>query len=786
MSCRRRFRTGSPQPRARLPAGPVAVVASALAGLLVTPDLCAQSAPAPGPSPSADIVQIQKVTVTARKREEASQDVPETITAVSGDSLDQLGLDRVEELNPQFPSSNFQFGNSRQTSLALRGLGNNPGNVNLESDVGIYVDNVYLGAPGMINTNLVDIDQLSLVEGPQGTLFGKNTNAGVLNIVTRAPSFEPGASGSVTVGTFATTQLTGVLNGPLWGHQLAGRLTVSKNWQGGYINNIVDDRQLNGHDRGGVRGQLLYAPSTRFSLRLIGEYDNENSSCCTPVLVHYNQLFLYLARRAKANPLPVIDPDFRTSTIDSPLDVHADQRSLTLDARWKLGAYDVTSITAWRNWNYEPHGDSDLLATPAIIDNGQNVHHTQYSEELRITSPAGRPIDYVAGLFAYYQRQNDDNLTDYGPTADPFLTGFETPKNHFDNTATDLQADPATKSVALFAQGTWHIASRWRLTAGLRGTEENKSSDVTRPPAQVPPDEIEPLPVGLRPYASGPLSISSDDLSSLLSLDYRLTREIMVYTAASRGAKSGTINSTVPAAGDPPSSLYVQPETVTSYELGIKSNLYSNLLQFNASLFRTLVKNYQSLSIVENEPNVYTGVLQNVGSARAQGVEWQLTAIPGWHVAATLSGSYVDSIYKSYPDAPCASERVGILSTQHSCDLTGYQLFAVPHWIVNPALVYHTHVDRLMNFYALSNYSWRSSAFGTPDDSEYARIPAYGLANFRVGLHDSHDDWDVALWINNAFNKHYVIGGGGGGPSAVYSEYPGAPRIAGLTVKVGL
>lgn len=779
MSCRRRSCRGSPQPGPCAPRSRLAAAVCGVAGLLFSGQPLAQSPPAAG----SDTVHIQGVTVSARKREEASQDVPEMITAISGDSLDQLGTDRIEELNPQFPSSNFQFGNSRQTSLALRGLGNNPANVNLESDVGVYVDNVYLGASGMVNTNLVDIEQLSLIEGPQGTLFGKNTNAGVLNIVTRAPSFDPQAALVTTVGSYATTQLTGLLTGPLWGNQLAGRLTASKYWQGGYIDDITDGRQLNGHDREGLRGQLLYQPSNRFNLRLIGEYDDENSSCCTPVPVHYNKLYVTLAQLAQADPGPVLDPRFRTSTIDGPSNVHVDQRALTADTRWQLGDYKLISISALRRWNYEPHNDVDLLATPAILDNGQNVHHTQYSEELRIASPTGPKFDYVAGLFAYYQRQDDDTFTAYGPTADRYLLKLP---HSFANTSTDLQSDPATKSVALFAQGTWHLQPGLRLTAGLRGTEENKTSDVTRPPAVVPPNEIGKLPEGLTPYASGPLALSGANLSSLVSLDYRVTPNAMLYAAVARGAKSGTINAAVPKPGDPPSSLYVQPENVTSYELGFKSSLYSNLLQFNASLFRADAKNYQSLVIVQYEPNIFTGILQNVGSVRAQGVETQFTAVAGPQLGLTLSGSYVDSVYKSYPDGPCASERLTSASSEQSCDLTGYQLFGVPHWIVNPGVLYHNRLERYISLYSLAQYSWRSSAFGTPDDSEYGHIPAYGLANFRVGIDDGHDNWDVALWVNNAFNKHYVIGGSGGGPAALYSEFPGAPRIAGVTVKVGL
>jgi iron complex outermembrane receptor protein len=164
---------------------------------------------------------LDEVVVTARRRAENEQDVPIPITALNGTALDQSGVNRLEDLNDRMPSLNVEFGNPRQTSIAVRGLGNNPANDGLESSVGIYLDDVYLGRPGMANQDLIDLEQVSLLRGPQGTLFGKNTTAGVVNLSTSAPSFTPGGAIETSAGNYGYYQVRGTATGPIDDDMLA-------------------------------------------------------------------------------------------------------------------------------------------------------------------------------------------------------------------------------------------------------------------------------------------------------------------------------------------------------------------------------------------------------------------------------------------------------------------------------------------------------------------------------------------------------------------------------------
>src|SRR5262245_1473180 len=204
-----------------------------------------------------ELNQIESVTVSARRREESSQNVPIPIAVLSGDTLERSGQFRLEELNQHLPSTNVQFGNPRQTSIAVRGLGNNPANDALESSVGVYLDNVYLGRATMANLDLVDLDQVALLRGPQGTLFGKNTTAGVLSVTTKQPTFQTERTIDASYGDYDYYQVRGVWSGPLVDDQLAGRVSFARTSRDGFVTNSTTGRDLNGSNRIGGRGQLL-------------------------------------------------------------------------------------------------------------------------------------------------------------------------------------------------------------------------------------------------------------------------------------------------------------------------------------------------------------------------------------------------------------------------------------------------------------------------------------------------------------------------------------------------
>jgi iron complex outermembrane receptor protein len=723
--------------------------------------------------------RLEDVVVTARRRAENAQEVPIPITAITGKSLEESGQYRLEDLNERLPSLNAQFANPRQTSIAVRGLGNNPANDGLESSVGVYLDDVYLGRPGMANQDLVDIDQVSLLRGPQGTLFGKNTTAGVLNITTRAPSFTPDGTVETSAGNYGYYQVQGTLSGPLVGNTLAGRLSYAKTSRDGFIVDVTDGRHLNSVDRQGLRGQLLFKPNDALSIRVIGDYEKEDSDCCVSVLysVGPNNGALLNARLAAAGATEIFDPNFLSTSVNDFQHMKVRQSGGSVQANWRFdGGYNLTSITAFRSWHFVPTNDADGTSVSAIINSGQADNDQQASQEIRLASPTGGPIDWVGGIFYFYQYQNNHAYTLYGPAAHALygLPAF------YNNAYSQVHAYPKTNSYAAFGQGTWHVTDKLDLTLGLRDTNEEKTSHIERDAPVGAPG----LALALPPYSSGGLKVSNNNVSALLSLGYKFDTNVLGYLSASHGAKAGGINQSVPGAGLTVASLYVSPEKANDYELGVKSTLLDQRLLVNVNLFWTDVKDYQATQLEQTTPGVLVQALSNIGGVRTRGVETEVTAKPVDWFAFDLNASYNDAVYTSYANAPCSAESA--LAGQISCNLTGEQVVGAPKWVVNPDISANHSLGGGVNGYALAGYSWRSSFFGTSDNSEYGRVNAYGLVNLRLGVRGDFgsNKWDFSLWANNALDKRYLVGGLSGATFRAYSLFPGTPRFWGATVRV--
>ncbi len=718
--------------------------------------------------------------MTARRRAENAQDVPIPITALSGSALDQSGIYRLEDLNDRMPSLNVQLANPRQISIAVRGLGNNPANDGLESSVGVYLDDVYLGRPGMANQDLIDLDQVSLLRGPQGTLFGKNTTAGVLILSSSPPSFSPGATIETSAGNYGFYQVRGTATGPIDDNTLAGRITYSKTFRDGFVDDVTDGRRLNGVDREGVRGQLLFKPNDALSVRLIADYAEENSPCCITVLssVGPNDGALLKTHLAAANAVEVYDPDFLSASINGPQYVHVRQGGGSVQVNWRLnGGYSLTSITAYRSWQFMPTNDLDDTSASAIIDEGQEVDDEQWSEEIRLASPAGGPINWVTGLYYFYQYQDNLFFTQYGPAAHAFygLPVF------YNDAYSQVRAYPETNSYAAFGQATWHITGQWSLTAGLRDTEEDKTSHIDRNPPIGPPGIDLVLPA----YSSGDLKISDNDVSALGSLSFQFDPNLLGYASAARGALAGGINESVPPDHMSVSSLFVAPETANDYELGLKSTWLDQKLLFNVNLFWTDVKNYQATQVAQTSPGVLVQTLTNIGGVRTRGVEAEFAAKAlGW-LSFDLNASYNDAVYTSYANAPCSIEST--LAGEVTCNLTGQQVVGAPRWVVNPYLSLSHDLGGGITGYGLVGYSWRSSYFGTPDNSEYGVVNSYGLLNLRVGLSGDlgpRVKWDLSAWANNALDKRYLTGAIIAPTFGAYSLLPGDPRFWGATARL--
>ncbi|HBN8568551.1 TonB-dependent receptor [Pseudomonas aeruginosa] len=728
---------------------------------------------------------LGKVTVTARRREEDSQKVPTPITVLGGETLEAQRISRVQDLQQVLPSVNVAYIHARQSSVAVRGIGNNPASDGLEGSAGIYLDNVYLGRPGMAVFDLLDIEQLELLRGPQGTLFGKNTTAGVLNISTRAPTFTAERTVEVSGGQDGYFQGRGTVSGPL-GETLAGRLSAYRTRDDGYIKNIHDDNYLNGGERQGARGQLLFEPNEDFSLRWIADYNEEDSS--NGSMVVYGGAERFWQRAALVGASPLRDPQRRKVNINGRQHVSVHQGGSSLEANWNLaGGYRLTSISAYRYWHFTPANDEQLNVS-AINDTGVEVHDRQFSQEIRLASPTGGAFDYVVGAYAFRQNLGNKTFTSYGPLADLYLLGANL--GALNDTYSKANGKIETDSFALFAQGTWHLTERLDFTAGLRGTYEEKNAKVERF-APLGGAAVGGVGAAVRngqlgAYDSGDLSQYNFAPSALLSLSYQFSDDLLGYASLSHGEKSGGVNLAVgsaPSAGA--DSLLVGPERANDAELGLKSTLFDRRLLLNANLFWTGIHGYQATTLYQAPGSTQlVQVLANDGSVRSRGLEFEATALPLRGLTLNFNGSYNDVTYLSFKDAPCPAEVSTRPGAPSSCDLTGQRVVGASKWIANLNGEYQWRLDDRFQPYVSASYAYRSAAEGTLDNSDLSKIDGYALVNLAAGLRSDLGDGqlDTSVWLKNAFDKDYYLSAFAS-INGSYTASVGQPRTLGVSLR---
>ena len=743
-----------------------------------------------GPDDSDADAAPAEIIVTARRRDEDAQRVPIPIATVSGDSLAGSGRLRLEDLNQVFPSTNIQFHGPRQTSIVVRGIGNNPANDALESSVGVYLDNVYLGRASMANLDLVDLEQVALLRGPQGTLFGKNTTTGVLAIATRPPSFEREGSFESTVGDYDSYQLKATWSEPLRGNELAARLSIARSVRGGLVSDVTTGRELNDSNRTGARAQVLWTPGDSFSLRTIVDYAEDRSDAGALVLWNPgpNDGSKYYSAVAAAGARVAYDPDYDVVTTDGCLHYDVRSKGASAEANWKLGGYTLTSISGYRTWRFLPCADPDYTDRDAIRIAGQNVDDRQFTQELRLSSPADQPWSYVAGLFYFNQHQQNVLYTQYGADATA-ITALQLGNASFVGGRVDSAAQLDTDSLAAFAQVTWRPASRWELALGLRETREKKQVRLDRGSDGLPAFEGNP---SFSSYASGLLEVEDDALSATLSTSFQLTPALFAYASVARNDKSGGINPTPPGPGLDQSSLYFSPERAKDFEAGMKTSSFDRRLLINANLYRMRIDDYQATLLVQpGTGNTFQQILSNIGAVRTQGVEAEVSVLTRGGFTFELAASYNDAIYLSYPNAPCSAEQLApnLVPGQKVCDLSAQSLVGAPRWLINSNVTWRHAVLANLVGELQTGYSWHSSFFGTADNSKLSQVPSYGLLDLRYGVLGKWRDHPLSLsvWSKNALDRREMMGGVTvAGRLYNYMGTPAVPRTFGITMRVEL
>jgi iron complex outermembrane receptor protein len=783
------------------------VLAAWLAAAALPPggssSFAAAAAPADEGRAAAREEGVETVVVTARLRREDAQSVPITLSALSAATLDAARIDNLQQATQLVPSLNYTSPNPRNTAYTIRGLGSSAvaiaqANDGLEPGVGFYVDGVYHARPASAAFDFLDLERLEVLRGPQGTLFGKNTTAGAISLTTRPATFERELRGEVSAGNFGFHQARLAANAPLVEDRLAGRLSATVTRRDGLLDNVTTGVPDNDLDNSALRGELRWTPREGVSLRLAGDYHSIDGRCCTQVFVRAGSTLRSPARQYPALAAglgyapPSLDPYDRLSDIDAPLKVSSREGGVSLLAEWAAGPLEVASITAWRWWDWRAANDRDYTGLEIQTLQGIPSRQDQYSQELRVASLPGGPLDYVAGLYAFSQAIEGRPTTAYGRLATHWLLGPAPafPANLLDGYRSDGRTRFASDSYAAFGEATWRLGERLSLTAGARYTYEEKrgrfESAVSGGLAVTTPALLAARLSILRPQAYA-AAVDDGSPSGRLVASWRWSERGLAYASVARGSKSGGINMSglpLDAANQPalPTAV-IDPEEQTTAELGFKGSSADRRLQLNLAAYVTRVDDFQT-NVVDTGPGALRGYLANIERVEVRGVELDLAFAPTAAFSAQVSAALAAGRYASYANGPCPLEAIGPGTAV--CDLGGRPLSMFPDWSLGFGAEWHRATPwsrRGAEWFLRLDGALRGAVYGDPSISRYTRIDGYGLLNASLGLRGA-GPWDLLLWARNLLDEDYLQNVTvQAGNSGLVVGTPGDPLAFGLTLR---
>ena len=746
------------------------------------------------------------IVVTARQRAENVQTVPIAVSVVSGEQLDRAYTVNTQQLSLLVPSLNYSSANPRNTAFTIRGLGSSvvavsQANDGLEGGVGFYIDQVYHARPATAAFDFSDIDRIEVLRGPQGTLFGKNSTAGAISITTRLPTFTPEASEEISVGSFNYVQAKASASLPLT-DTIAARISGLVTRRDGVIRNIVTGEDHNGIGNQAVRGQLLFQPNDRVSIRLIADFTDFESNCCTQVYFHVAPTLKPAARQYPALAAGVgytpasLDPYDRVTDIDAALGVSTNEGGVSAIANWNLGAATLTSVSAWRFWNWDAANDRDYTGLPIQLVQHIPSRQDQYSQELRLASNGEGALSYVGGLYFFRQSVIGRPISIYGPLAAYYLIGPTTgaaatpvPGNLLDGFGSDGRTDFQSNSYAAFGEVNWRPLRGLTITGGLRYTYEKKKGSYdtfTFGSLQTANAALNSAKLSILRGQDYAARVNGGALTGRANLAYQFTPDVFGYAGFARGAKSGGINmSGLPLdnANQPAlNTAVVRPEQNTNYEIGLKTRLFGRRLTLNVDAYYTRVTDFQANVTDTGAAAALRTYLANIPKVTVKGIEADANVQVSKRFSLNASAAYADGKYDSYPNGPCPIERIGSATTV--CDLSGIALPSLPKWSVTYGGDYALPIDPLGGSIAL-HLDGRSQTkqFGDPTGSAYTVIGGYTLVNGSVGFR-SRRGWEIAVFTRNLFDRNYIqnvtIQAGNTG---LILATPSDPRTVGVTFR---
>ena len=682
---------------------------------------------------------LSTVTVTATRREESLQKVPVAVSVVDGEQLERDNRNNVSSIVQQVPTLNYRSGASnKDTSLFIRGVGTITTSPGIEPTVATVIDGVVLGRPGQSTLDLLDLERIEVLRGPQGTLFGKNASAGVLNIVSKeAPEETHGYVVYSHFGGGNENRLRFGIGGRLT-DTVKGSLTTLLGKYDGNVENEYNGHDVNGYDRKGARGKLEIEPNDDVNVTLIADYTDGKDTIPNGVITQASPAF--------GNALgSSVSPSDHNRSINSDFNTRVYDRNQGLSGQvdWSLGDYTLTSITAWRGWNNTQYQDGDRLAQVAVgfpqsHDKGQ-LDYDQYSQELRLASPKGEFNEYVLGAFYMHGKSEETYQRAVTPVS------FVTQRGRADYEATNV-------SYAVFGENTFNFTEDFRGILGLRWTHDDleyKHQRVSTAAA-----------TGIQPSYASNGSVDEDGFTGRAGFQYDINDNLTSYITYSRGYKGPAYN--VFFNMQPRDTEALKPETSNSWEVGLKSTAFNNRLTANLAAFHTEYDNYQA-----NFYDVVAGAvvtrLINAGSVKTEGVELDVSLQATSQLKLSGAVAYTKARVDEF------SCPVGAAA---SCDINGKPLPYSPDWKTYVRGDYTIPLDNGLDIELSTDYAWQDQVQYSLDQNANTIQGAYGIWNASVALADYNDGWRVAVLGKNLADKSYSNGLAYSGANYVYRSVP--------------
>jgi iron complex outermembrane receptor protein len=752
----------------------------------------------------------ESVMVTARRREENLQEVPLSVSVLSGETLRELGVRDLRGVAFATPNMEFSYagngsGGGNFAQIFLRGVGQPDFIITKDPGVGVYVDNVYFArAPGSV-LELLDVERIEILRGPQGTLFGKNTIGGAIQVVTRRPTGQFGGEAQLGVGRFGRIDGSASLDFPIVSGKLAGRIAGLTRTQDGFYSRLAysegnpnqfgaDVSRENGNDTGRQAGRLalLFTPSPTFEVQLSADLVNERQepteyqavALTTPPNIELYQRVVGTPRGLQPYASFVPTEPWTTYSTWSGYN-NSDIWGSSMTLTWNGGPLSVKTITAYRDLFVQTKGDADATPHDVVAPGGVDINQHQFSQEVQLSgSSFNNRFAWVGGLWYFDETARDiqrsrmlaglydalaaapfqsiapgGNPNAACPAANCLGGGLA---NANDRAIARLsrtgQRLMENDSFAVFAHGTFAITPRWSVTFGGRQSHEAKAFTYSEIYPLLPVPYDDPGPNIANDNPSFPQTTLTDEWNTFtpkVGVEFKPSADMLLYVQGSTGFKAGGFNGRPsPLTGLAP----FEPERLQTIEGGIKSDWFSQRLRANASVFFSKYKDIQISRLSQLVAGVR--VEENAGDGRMNGFELELAAAPATGLTLSAGVGYLDFKYTSLlpgvvPPAPAATGSINLDS----------ELPFSPSFTFNGAATYAAALRDVAYFSVRMDYRYSDEYFIDPDNSPATSQPAYSLVNARVAVMPRNGKTEFFVQGTNLTNEAIVANGVTSGPN---------------------